>query len=77
MGDLPFINTSNGLMNPTSIPSPDAPSFIAMDKTPGKFLTDKSPFDNILYGQWSSPAVGILHTTGQFAGGDGWVYSLK
>ena len=81
MGDLLFINTSNGLdESHINLPSPDAPSFIAMDKNTGEvYWTDKSPFDNILHGQWSSPAVGIFDGVPQaiFAGGDGWVYSFK
>ena len=63
-----------------NLPSPDAPSFIAMDKNTGEvYWTDKSPIDNILHGQWSSPAVGLLGGVPQaiFAGGDGWVYSFK
>ena len=62
MGDLLFINTSNGLdESHVNLPSPDAPSFIAMDKNTGEvYWTDKSPIDNILHGQWSSPAVGLL-----------------
>ena len=81
LGDLLFINTSNGLdESHINLPSPDAPSFIAMDKNTGEvYWTDKSPFDNILHGQWSSPAVGLLAGVPQaiFAGGDGWVYSFK
>ena len=81
LGDLLFINTSNGLdESHINLPSPDAPSFIAMDKNTGEvYWTDKSPFDNILHGQWSSPAVGLLDGVPQaiFAGGDGWVYSFK
>ena len=81
MGDLLFINTSNGLdESHINLPSPDAPSFIAMDKNTGEvYWTDKSPFDNILHGQWSSPAVGLFDGVPQaiFAGGDGWVYSFK
>ncbi|MDP7019106.1 MAG: PQQ-binding-like beta-propeller repeat protein [Pirellulaceae bacterium] len=81
LGDVLFVNTSNGV-NETHIelPAPDAPSFIAMDKSTGKVLwTDKSPGVNILHGQWSSPAVGKLGGVSQviFSGGDGWVYSFQ
>lgn len=80
-GDILFVNTSNGLdESHISLPRPNAPSFIAMDKNTGEILwTDKSPGTNILHGQWSSPAVGMLGDEAQviFAGGDGWVYSFK
>jgi outer membrane protein assembly factor BamB len=80
-GDILFVNTSNGLDESHIIlPAPDAPSFIAMDKKTGKVLwTDRSPAENILHGQWSSPAIGVLGGVPQviFAGGDGWVYSFK
>lgn len=79
-GDILFVNTSNGVdESHINIPSPDAPSFIAMDKNTGKVLwSDKSPGRNILHGQWSSPAVGELGGVAQviFGGGDGWVYSF-
>ena len=80
-GDLLFVNTSNGLdESHINLPAPDAPSFFCMDKNTGKVLwTDKSPGENILHGQWSSPAVGELGGVPQvlFAGGEGIVYSFK
>lgn len=80
-GDVLFACTSNGVDNShINIPSPDAPSFIAIDKNTGEVLwTDGSPGTNILHGQWSSPAIGVLGGEAQviFAGGDGWVYSFK
>ena len=79
-GDLLFVNTSNGVDNGhVNLPSPNAPCFIALDKNTGKVLwTDKSPGTNVLHGQWSSPAYGVLGGVPQviFAGGDGWVYSF-
>jgi len=80
-GDLLFVNTSNGQdESHTYLPAPNAPSFICMDKNTGKvYWTDKSPGQNILHGQWSSPAVGTIGGVDQaiYAGGDGWVYSFK
>ena len=79
-GDLLFVNTSNGLdESHINLPSPNAPTFICMNKNTGKVLwTDASPGTNILHGQWSSPAVaefdGVLQVL--FAGGDGWLYSF-
>ncbi len=79
-GDLLFVNTSNGLDEThRSLPSPDAPSFICMDKNNGQVLwTDKSPGTNILHGQWSSPTVAVFDGVPQvlFAGGDGILYSF-
>lgn len=79
-GDLLFVNTSNGVHEDhKTIPSPDAPSFVCMNKNTGEvYWTDNSPKDNILHGQWSSPTVAILGGVPQvvFGGGDGWVYSF-
>ncbi len=79
-GDILLVNTSNGLdESHINLPSPDAPSFMALDRNTGKVLwTDKSPGMNILHGQWSSPAYAVLGGQPQaiFAGGDGWVYSF-
>jgi outer membrane protein assembly factor BamB len=81
LGDLLFINTSNGLDEThINLPAPNAPSFICMDKNTGEvYWTDGSPGQNILHGQWSSPTVGVLGGVPQvlFAGGDGWLYSFK
>ena len=81
LGDILFINTSNGLdESHENLPQPEAPSFMAMDKTTGEvYWTDKSPGTNILHGQWSSPTVAHLGGVDQviFGAGDGWVYSFK
>ncbi|HUG19148.1 MAG TPA: PQQ-binding-like beta-propeller repeat protein, partial [Planctomycetaceae bacterium] len=80
MGDILFVNTSNGLdESHINLPAPNAPSFFAMDRNTGKVLwTDKSPGTNILHGQWSSPTFAEIAGVKQviFAGGDGWVYSF-
>ncbi len=80
-GDVLFLCTSNGVDEThVTIPAPDAPSFIALDKRTGKVLwTDNSPGRNILHGQWSCPAVGDFEGVPQviFPGGDGWVYSFR
>ena len=80
-GDLLFVNTSNGLdESHINLPAPDAPSFICMNKNTGEVLwTDMSPGRNILHGQWSSPAIGVMGGVPQviFCGGDGWVYSFR
>jgi outer membrane protein assembly factor BamB len=80
VGDILFVNTSNGVdASHINLPSPAAPSFIALDKNTGKLLwKDSSPGVNILHGQWSSPTYAVLGDVPQvlFAGGDGWLYSF-
>ena len=79
-GNVLLVCTSNGLdESHINLPAPDAPSFMALDKDTGAVLwTDKSPGNNILHGQWSSPAYAELGGVPQviFGGGDGWVYSF-
>ena len=80
-GDLLFVNTSNGVDEAhITIPAPDAPSFMAMNKNTGEvYWTDNSPGRNILHGQWSSPTVAVIDGVPQviFGGGDAWLYSFK
>ncbi len=79
-GALILSGTSNGVDIKDQIPAPDAPSFLALDKKTGKLVwADNSPGRNLLDGQWSSPAFGVLGGVPQaiFAGGDGWVYSFE
>ncbi len=76
-GDYLFVNTSNGVdESHINIPSPEAPSFMALNKNTGELLwTDNSPGINIVHGQWSSPSFAVID--GQpmviFPGGDGYV----
>jgi outer membrane protein assembly factor BamB len=80
-GDLLLVNTSNGVdESHDTIPSPEAPSFIALDKHTGELVwADNSPGNNLLHGQWCSPAFAVLGDVPQaiFAAGDGWVYSFR
>lgn len=79
-GDLLLVGTSNGVAgDEETIPAPDAPSFIALNKTSGELIwADASPGENILHGQWGSPAHAVLGGVSQaiFPGGDGWIYSF-
>ena len=79
-GDLLFVCTSNGVdISDDTIPAPEAPSFIALDKHTGELIwADNSPGENILDGQWASPSVAVLGGVRQaiFPGGDGWVYGF-
>ena len=79
--DLVFLETSNGRdSNDENVPEPEAPSFLAVHKDTGKVVwQDNSPGENILHGQWSSPALGIVGGVQQvfFPGGDGWLYGFN
>ena len=80
VGNILLVNTSNGVdEGHENLPSPNAPSFIALDKATGKVLwTDNSPGKNVLHGQWSSPTCAVIGGRLQalFGGGDGWLYSF-
>ena len=80
-GDLLFVITSNGVdEGHIHIPSPFAPSFIALNKKTGELVwEDASPGEDILHGQWSNPAYGVIAGKPQviMPGGDGWIYSLQ
>ncbi len=76
-GDMVYVSTSNGQdESHVNIPSPKAPSIIAVNKTTGKLVwEDASAGDKILHGQWSTPSVGQIGGVLQAvsAQGDGWV----
>ena len=80
VGDLLFVNTSNGVdEGHINLPNAAAPSFLCVDKRDGKVLwADGSPGSNVLHGQWSSPAYAEIDGVPQviFGGGDGWVYGF-
>ena len=72
-GDLIFISTSNGQdESHVNIPSPKAPSMIAVNKNTGKLVWEVNNVnDKILHGQWSSPAVGKIGDVVQAVMGEG------
>ncbi len=80
-GDLLLVNAGNSAdAEENTVPAPDAPSFIALDKQSGELLwADASPGAKLLHGQWSSPAFAVIEGVPQaiFAGADGWVYSFR
>ncbi|MFP6642533.1 MAG: PQQ-binding-like beta-propeller repeat protein [Candidatus Latescibacterota bacterium] len=80
-GDLLFVTTSNGVdEGHVLVPSPYAPSFLAVSKSTGEVVwEDASPGLDILHGQWSNPSYGVIDGEPQviFPGGDGWVYSFE
>lgn len=75
-----FICSSNGVdEGHLNLPSPLAPSFLALDMETGELLWERDdPGKAILHGQWASPAYGIIGGKAQvvFGGGDGWCYSF-
>ncbi len=80
VGDILYVVTANGVdANHLNIPSPEAPSFIALNKKDGKLLwKSNAPGKNIMHGQWSNPAYAEIDGVRQiiFPGGDGWLYSF-
>jgi outer membrane protein assembly factor BamB len=80
VGDILFVHTANGVDDGhLNLPSPNAASFIALDKKTGKLLWKSSlPGKNIMHGQWSNPTYAEIDGVRQviFAGGDGWIYSF-
>src|SRR5213079_1154513 len=80
-GDLLFVSTSNGQdESHVHIPSPRAPSMIAVNKKTGKLVWEVNNVgEKILHGQWSSAAVGTIGDSVQvvIGEGDGWARSYE
>ena len=80
VGDLLFVVTGNGRDERGNLPSPGAPSFLALNKKTGKVVwQDRSPGKNIRRAQWSSPTSGLIGGRQQllFPGGDGWLRAFE
>lgn len=79
LGDLLLVSTSNGQNEGhTRVPSPRAPSLIAVDKRSGDVVWRAiGAGGQVLHGQWSSPVAANIHGRIQvlFGGGDGWLRS--
>ena len=79
VGDLLIVSTSNGQNEGhTLVPSPRAPSLIAVDKRSGEVVWRAiGPGGQVLHGQWSSPVAANVNGRIQvlFGGGDGWLRS--
>jgi outer membrane protein assembly factor BamB/HEAT repeat protein len=79
VGNLLIVSTSNGQNEGhTRVPSPRAPSLIAVDKRSGEVVWRAyGPGDQVLHGQWSSPVAANVNGRLQvlFGGGDGWLRS--
>jgi outer membrane protein assembly factor BamB len=80
VGNIIYLVTANGVdAGHINIPSPEAPSFIALDKGNGKLLwMSNAPGKDIMHGQWSNPTYAEIAGVRQiiFPGGDGWLYSF-
>jgi HEAT repeat protein/outer membrane protein assembly factor BamB len=79
LGDLLMVSTSNGQNEGhTRVPSPRAPSLIAVNKRSGEVAWRAIGLgDEVLHGQWSSPVAANVNGRMQvlFGGGDGWLRS--
>ena len=77
VGDRLIVGTSNGRNEGhTRVPSPRAPSLIAVDKHSGDVVWRAiGPGGQVLHGQWSSPVAANVNGRMQvlFGGGDGWL----
>jgi outer membrane protein assembly factor BamB/HEAT repeat protein len=77
VGDLLMVSTSNGQNEGhTLVPSPRAPSLIAVDKHSGEVVWRAiGAGGQVLHGQWSSPVAANVNGRMQvlFGGGDGWL----
>lgn len=77
LGDLLLVSTSNGQNEGHSgVPSPRAPSLIAVNKHSGEVVWRAiGAGKNVLHGQWSSPVAANVNGRIQvlFGGADGWL----
>lgn len=77
IGDLLLVCTSNGRNEGhTRVPSPRAPSLIAVDKRTGDVVWRAiGAGEHVLHGQWCSPVAATVNGRMQvlFGGGDGWL----
>jgi outer membrane protein assembly factor BamB len=77
IGDLLIVSTSNGQNEGhTRVPSPRAPSLIAVDKHTGDVVWRAiGAGAQVLHGQWSSPVAANVNGRMQvlYGGGDGWL----
>lgn len=79
--DLVYVCTSNGQdWTHVNVPSPNSPSFIALNKHTGEFAgeDDAGIGPRILHGQWTSPSTGRVNGRDLvfFGGGDGVCYAF-
>lgn len=79
IGDLVYAVTSNARDDSGKVPSPKAPSFIAVNKATRKVAWKSNlPGTALIEGQWSNPCYAEVDGKGQiiFPGGDAVIYAL-
>src|SRR6266481_9543843 len=81
VGDTLYICTSNGQdWTHSNIPSPNAPSFIALNKKTGELLGEDDAHigPHIFHGLWCSPSLGEVNGRKLilYGGGDGFCYAF-
>jgi len=81
-GDLLYVCTSNGVdRSHIKVPSPLAPSLIALDKHTGRLAAfdDEKIGTRMLHGEWSSPSLSEVNgrTLIFYGGGDGLCYAFE
>ncbi|HEY6227114.1 MAG TPA: PQQ-binding-like beta-propeller repeat protein [Verrucomicrobiae bacterium] len=81
VGDVVYSCTSNGQdWTHSNIPSPNSPSFIALNKKTGELIGEDDAHigPKIFHGQWSSPSAGVVNGKQLvfFGGGDGFCYAF-
>ena len=81
VGDLVYVNTSNGQdWTHSNIPSPNAPSLVALDKRTGELRgeDDAKIGPHLFHGAWSSPSAGKVNGKDLifFGGGNGVCYAF-
>ena len=80
VGDIIYASTGTGVDEAhVNVPSPYAPSLVAIDKNTGKLVwDDATPDEKVLHGTWSNPSYAKIDGRGQvlFPAGDGWLYSF-
>lgn len=81
IGDMIYLSTSNGVdWSHTNIPSPNAPSLIALNKKTGELAGEEMSgiSQRILHGGWSSPSFSKVGDKSQilFGGPDGILYGF-
>lgn len=78
--DMIYVLTSNGVDEAhLELPSPRSPCFIAVNRNTGELVWENNdPMDQVLHGQWASPAIGVVNGKAQvyFPGGDGILRAL-
>ncbi len=81
VGDLVYASTGTGVDEAhVNVPTPYAPSLVAIDKNTGKLVwDDATPDEKVLHGTWSNPSFAEINGRKQvlFPAGDGWLYSFE